>query len=193
MVADRLAKLLRYKGEDRQFHSIDDLIINANRSLLITLSWCCEIWFSDYFGLQKISSDNEKLLKAIQQYKEATASTLTSIPQHLFDAESYLKLLEYHNNTTYLTQKATGRHKNYRARYMAGVVGNCYFDHFKKWPKKTPSGAPPRYYYSCVDDVCRILDPLKERAASVKKTLAHVERYRNSNNTKHVNISYHLI
>lgn len=166
MVADRLAKLLRYKDEHRQFYSIEDLIVKANRSLLITCSWCCEIWFSDYFDLPKIASENEKLLKAIQQYKKATASNLTSIPQHLIEAESYLTLMEQHKNATNLKQKATGRHKNYRARYMAGVIGNCYFDHFKKWPRKTPSGAPPRYYYSCVDDVCEILDPLKERAAS---------------------------
>jgi hypothetical protein len=165
-VANRLAKFLNYTSDNSHYCSYDEFTERANISIQRTCLWCADVWSSDYFHLHHIAGESEKLLTAIEQFSSALTASKAQVPTAISQAKEELQLIVEQANTTQLTKAENGRPKSYRSRYLAAVIANCYFEKFQRWPDKTKSGKASHQYVTCVEDICTILDPRKERASS---------------------------
>ena len=165
-VANRLAKFLNYTSDNSHYCSYDEFTERANISIQRTCLWCADVWSSDYFHLHHIAGESEKLLTAIEQFSSALTASKAQVPTAISQAKEELQLIVEQANTTQLPKAENGRPKSYRSRYLAAVIANCYFEKFQRWPDKTKSGKASHQYVTCVEDICTILDPRKERASS---------------------------
>ena len=165
-VANRLAKFLNYTSGDQYFSSYSDFRERANLSISRTCLWCADVWSSDYFHLHHLAKESEKLLAAIEQFSTALGASQAQLPGTILQAKEELQLIVEQANSTQLPKADNGRPKSYRSRYLAAVIANCYFDRFQRWPDKTKNGMASNRYVTCVEDICTILDPRKERASS---------------------------
>ena len=128
----------------------------ADTSMSRSVLYCINVMESDIFELHSVKDDAEALIKSIDDFSHKLNGGFSTTLTQLTETKTHLEVIvKFAGELTFDEPKT--RPKNMRARYIAAIVANCYYDKFGRWPI-TESNNPRNDFLECTDAICKVLD-----------------------------------
>ena len=152
-IANCLAEYTRLR---ERYDSYDDFTENASSSIKSSALYCSNVLETTFFDLKKIEPQTKNLENALNEFSEVFKDSFSRINTEVKTLQSSLQSLSETLDKSTLPKPKT-KSKNYKTRYIAAIVANCYRDKFQRWPI-TPGKSPQGAFLKCTEQICMILD-----------------------------------
>ena len=152
-IANCLAEYTRLR---ERYDGYDDFTKNASSSIKSSALYCANVLETAYFDLNRIEPQKKNLEKALHEFSEVFRDSFSRISSEVKALQSSLEALSETLDKSTLPKPKT-KSKNYKTRYIAAIVANCYRDKFQRWPI-TPAKSPQGAFIKCTVQICVILD-----------------------------------
>ena len=152
-IANCLAEYTRLR---ERYDSYDDFTENASSSIKSSALYCSNVLETAFFDLKKIEPQTKTLESALNEFSEVFKDRFSRINAEVKALQSSLATLSETLDKSTLPKPKT-KSPNYKTRYIAAIVANCYRDKFQRWPI-TPAKRPQRAFIKCIEQICMILD-----------------------------------